>query len=87
MIYVFGIGSAIGVSVVQTLLLRAVLRVASTRARVALLAAKLPFWAGFFIVLALVDRRALLAGGITAGVAFQAAAWVTFHVRKARKEV
>jgi hypothetical protein len=87
MIYVVAIGFAIGVSVVQALLLRAVLRVATTAARVALLAVKLPLWAGFFIALALVDRRALLAGGITSGIAFQLAAWVMFHARKARKEV
>ena len=81
------IGSAIGVAFVQALLLRAVLRAASAAARVALLVVKLPLWAGFFIVLALVDRRALLAGGITAGIAFQAVAWRMFHERKARKEV
>lgn len=85
MIHLIAIIAAIGVAVVQAFLLRAVPRVKSTAARVALLAVKLPLWAGFFIVLALVDKRALLAGGITAGIAFQVAAWIMFHARKARK--
>ena len=87
MIYVIAIGSAIGVAFVQALLLRAVPRAASVASRVALLAVKLPLWAGFFIALALADRRALLAGGVTAGIAFPAVAWRMFRGRKARKEV
>ena len=86
MIYdMIGIGLAMVVGVIQALILRAVPRVASPGKRAALLAVKLPLWAGFFIVLAKVNGRALLAGGIASGIAFPAAAWLMFHTRQTHK--
>ena len=86
MMYAFAVCLAIVVAVVQALLLRAVPRAASAAARGALLAVKVPLWAGFFVLLALADRRALPAGGIAAGLVFPVAAWLLFRKGRAREE-
>lgn len=85
MIYVIAGGFAILVVAAQAMLLRAVTRTASGAMRGALLSVKLPLWAGFFIVLALVDRQALLAGGAVAGVAYPGMTiWWMLRLRKQR---
>ena len=86
MAYVIAVGAAIAMAAVQALLLRAVARAASAVARAGLLAVKQPLWAGFFIVLALADKGALLTGGLAAGAAFPVAAWLALRTRPTRKE-
>ena len=82
MIDFIAIGLAVIMSIAQGLLLRGVSQAAPAGLRAALLAVKLPLWAGFFVVLALIDKRALFTGGIAAAIAFPAAAWLMRYRHK-----